>query len=835
MEKKHLWQGIRITDAELEKRLDHIGQYTVPVLGSPFPLEYCLDLLERLRGRLLARGPEYDRLKQAALLIHGAAETRVEAMLESIISFISRENLTRKLWRELGTMDPFALQRPVMKEEPFEAWQPLGILVHVAPTNVFTVGVLCIIEGLLSGNINILKTSSSQHQVVQLFFQDLLALDSRGLLAPYIIVLEVSSRRHDLLARIIQNADVVSAWGSEEAIDSLRAMTPGGVRFVEWGHKISFAWFARESLADSRAMRRVCEDICLLDQNACSSPQNVFIECDDFAELENFARKFADILARVSQRIPGETPSTAARAEISTVVSIARTEEALGLTRVFQARDRSWAVIADRRSGLAVSPLFRTILIKPLPAGRIIETLHPMKRYLQTVALTAPKERIIPLTRQFFGAGCLRIRLAGHMHDNYTGEPHDGVYALPSFMKRVSLVLGDQMRGIAGCNQFEETWQPELGNTPLMDKKTFQTMEVAPEYADLTFKSGGSSGKTTYSCFTYEDYNIHMQAAARGLFATGLDPTADRAVNMFAAGHLYGGFLSFFTILENLGLPQYPMGLVDELEEVGQLIVEKQINTIFTLPTLVMKLFAANEQLFRHHQVVKKIIFGGDHFPAGQIRHLQETFGVQMVRAIYGSNDAGVLGYQCPECAMGEYHLLSELNMLEVFALDQEQPVEDGTTGRLVFTSRHRKGQKILRYDLGDTGFIHKKPCSCGRRDPKFSLMGRSSDAFKAGGPFLNYTRFNRCLEEQCGYSGLSQILLSSQGNRQQLVLRVEPEIGQEAAAIAALLLRNYEELRLSVEDLGIDFRVELVEKNNFASVPRSGKILHIIDQRGES
>ncbi len=835
MENRHLWQGTRISDAELQEHLDTVEQYTTPVLGNPFPLEYLLDLLEQLRSQLLARGPVYAELKRAALLIRGATEVKVEAMLETIISFISRGKLRRKLSRELGTIDPFALQRPVMKEEPFEAWLPLGVLVHVAPTNVFTVGVLCVIEGLLSGNINILKTSASQHQVVQLFFQALLALDSRALLAPYIIVLEVSSRQHDLLARIIKAADVVSAWGSEEAIASLRAMTPRGVRFVEWGHKISFAWFARESLADTRAMRRVCEDICLLDQNACSSPQDVFIESEDFAELKNFAGKFADILARVSQQMPGETPSIAAQAEVSTVVSVARTEEALELTRVFRAEDCSWAVIADRRPGLGVSPLFRTILIKPLPAGRIIETLHPMKRYLQTVALVAPEQRIIPLTRQFFGAGCLRIRRAGHMHDGYAGEPHDGVYALPSFMKRVSLVLGGQMKGIASCNQFEESWQPELGNTPLMDKKHFQALEVAPEYADLTFKSGGSSGKTTYSYFTYEDYNIHMQAAARGLFATGLDPATDRAVNMFAAGHLYGGFVSFFTILENLGMPQYPVGLVDELEEVGRLIVEKRINTILTLPTLVMKLFAVNEQLFRQHQVVKKIIFGGDHFPAEQINHLRETFGVEMVRAIYGSNDAGVLGYQCPECAVGEYHLLSELNGLEVFALDRDQPVEDGTSGRLVFTSHHRKGQKILRYDLGDTGFIHKDPCSCGRRDPKFSLMGRSSDAFKAGGPFLNYSRFSRCLEELCNYSGLSQILLTNQGNLQQLVLRVEPDIGQPAADIASLLLRDYEELRVSVEDLGIDFKVELVEGNDFATVPRSGKILHIIDQRGES
>jgi hypothetical protein len=41
-----------------------------------------------------------------------------------------------------------------------------------------------------------------------------------------------------------------------------------------------------------------------------------------------------------------------------------------------------------------------------------------------------------------------------------------------------------------------------------------------------------------------------MELAAEGLYAAGLEPKNDRVMNLFYAGSLYGGFTSFFTILE---------------------------------------------------------------------------------------------------------------------------------------------------------------------------------------------------------------------------------------------------------------------------------------------
>ncbi|WP_028585024.1 acyl-CoA reductase [Desulfogranum mediterraneum] len=832
MAEKHLWQGQWITDEQLEEKLEKSADSVNAVLGQPFPLEYFLELCQTMHEQLEEKGELYDSLLERALQIQGTSRSKAEGMLESIVSFLAKAQLQKKMRSELGTSNPFHLARPSFKEDHFESWAPMGVLVHIAPTNVFTVGILCVVEGLLSGNINILKTSASQHQLPQLFFATFLKLDTLDLLKPYIIIAEISSKQRSLLAQLIRSGDVVSAWGSEEAIKGVRAMTPQGVRFVEWGHKISFAYFSREHTENSEAMRRVCEDICLIDQNACSSPQDVFVECDSFAALKGFAENFAQVLAGVSQTMVRTKPESGQQAEISTVISVAETEQALGLTHLIQANDHSWCVIADQRPGLAVSPLYRTIWIKPLLPENIVATLHPMKRYLQTVALIAPTPRVHELSRLFLGAGCLRIKPPGQMHANYIGEPHDGVYALPWFMKRVSLELGTQLSGVGSFEQFETPFAPDPGDTPLMDKATFQQLEVAPEYVDLTFKSGGSSGKTTYSYFTYEDYHAQMRLAALGLYAAGLDPKTDRVINMFAAGHLYGGFVSFWSILEHLGIPQYPMGVVEDLEEVGRFIVEKRINTIFSLPTLIMKLFETNADLFQRERPLSKLFFGGDHFGEEQVRTLREKFGVRTVRAAaYGSNDAGPLGYQCPACRSNEYHLLGGSQSLEVFAVDGERPVEPGAVGRLIFSSKQRSGQQLLRYDVGDFGFLHPNPCGCGRMDPKFTLLGRSSDTFKAGGPFLRVDQFATLLQQGFGYTGLVQIVLDDKAGI-RLTIRVEPDLSPGAEALSSYLLTHYEELHISVSELGLQLIIEKIPADRFESVAHSGKIRHLLDKR---
>jgi phenylacetate-coenzyme A ligase PaaK-like adenylate-forming protein len=190
------------------------------------------------------------------------------------------------------------------------------------------------------------------------------------------------------------------------------------------------------------------------------------------------------------------------------------------------------------------------------------------------------------------------------------------------------------------------------------------------------------------------------------------------------------------------------------------------------------------------------------------------------------------MGYQCPECASDEYHLLASVQSLEVFDLEEDKPVEPGTPGRLLFTSLRRSGQSVIRYDVGDSGYLHTQPCACGRQDPKFTLLGRTGDVFKAGCPFLNYRLFGRYLEEAFGYTGLLQIILETAETGTHILLRIEQKAGMESDEVRSRLLHDYEALSLSVDILGGEFIVEAIPETAFDRVVRSGKIPHLIDRR---
>ncbi|MBS1226066.1 MAG: acyl-CoA reductase, partial [Proteobacteria bacterium] len=281
---------------------------------------------------------------------------------------------------------------------------------------------LSLLEGLLAGNINLLKTSRRDG----LFTQKLLCalVEQEPALKPFVYVLRLSSSQAETLSAVLALCDGVAVWGGEDAVAAVRAMTPPAARLIEWGHRISFAYVARESSADSTVLRALAHDVCHLEQQACSSPQCLYLEtadpCSspqclyletaDPAELQAFAERFAAILAEVSPTVAGgQPPGPHEWAEITTARELCRLAGAIDGSRAIEAPDRSWRLLVEPKPGLRASPLFRTLWIKPLPVSAIVATLRPLRAWLQTAGLACPLERLAELSRALLAAGVTRI------------------------------------------------------------------------------------------------------------------------------------------------------------------------------------------------------------------------------------------------------------------------------------------------------------------------------------------------------------------------------------------------------------------------------------------
>lgn len=810
-------------------QLENLIETTGEALATTLETRDLLKALEALTIELQA-GKAFRREMENLLRVAQVPEIEIQEGLQGIADFLKPHTLKLKLKRELGEENPFTMYRLDFGNTAFEGWAPLGLLVHVTPANAWTVGFLSVVEGLLAGNVNFLKLSSSDSDFAIHMLEKLKTLEPSGHLAKRILYARIPSSDREAMKSLLSQADGVAAWGGEEAIKSLKEMTPEGARFIDWGPKISFAYFTKEAVTEE-SLFALAKEVCEGDQQACSAPQCVYLEGADELALKAFAKRLALQMEKASKMYPARKPDVSEASEITVVTRMQELKRALDQGDVI--KGEGYRLLIDTKSSLRPSPLYRTLWVKGLERRHLVPTLRPLRRYLQTVGIAAAPVDAIEISRLAYAAGALRVTPMGEMMASYEGEPHDGVYALARYARRVSLRGDHRFKTLGRLEELkpQEARGPEL---KIMNKEDFQAMVVPMEYAALTFRSGGSSGDPKFSRFTYSDYHAQMRLAGFGLVAAGLDPKSDRCMNLFFGGGLYGGFVSFFSVLESIGAIQFPMAALPDHKSVGEAIITHQANTLLGMPSYLVQLFAANDELFKKHRVVKKVFYGGEHFQEAQKNFLKQTYGVELIHsAAYGSVDAGPLGYQCTHMSGSEHHLHTDAHIFEVVAMDKDEPAP---MGRLLVTTKLREGQHIERYDLGDLVRVLPGPCGCGRVGLKVELLGRHGDVVRVGAAFFNYARIARVLAEETGYSGELQMKIlppSSAMDKEQMVFVIDKSSTLTDQQIESVLLKHEPDFFEAVkQDRVLSWSVERVNSHEMERVAGSGKLKHIVDRR---
>jgi phenylacetate-CoA ligase len=165
----------------------------------------------------------------------------------------------------------------------------------------------------------------------------------------------------------------------------------------------------------------------------------------------------------------------------------------------------------------------------------------------------------------------------------------------------------------------------------------------------------------------------------------------------------------------------------------------------------------------------------------------------------YGCREVPNIGLQCRQ---GNFHVFSDLVMLESQPVDGEQ--------RLLVTSLTNRVMPMIRYELGDLGHLQDGQCSCGSPFPLMALdVCRKNDLVVApGGRRIYPSYFVHLLD---GHGGIEQFQFVQTGPG-SIVLRLRA--AQEVADLVERALQP----RMRT-DLGTDmtFRVERVD-----AIPRS-------------
>lgn len=420
-----LYRGEICEDKELPRLLERLeADCLETIAGQTIDRETVVAACDALARRVEAG--DYDSVLQPFLTAFSIDPARFR---EALFLF-KREALSYKLAVELGPEDLPDLTPP--GRAPIRRRRmPLGVLFHMAAGNVDGLPAYSVVEGLLAGNVNILKLPAQDRGASLLLLRELVRLEPR--LQDFVYVFDVPSTDLQSLERFAKIADAVVVWGGDEAVRAARALAGPDTALICWGHKLSFA-YAVPPVSDGD-LEALADHICATGQLLCSSCQGIFLDTGDMGEVYALAERFFPVLQAAARRHPPADPALRARA---TLELYARELEAdSGGRRI--CRGGGVSVTAAPDSRLELGLLAGNCWVKPLPRDQIVPRLKPRKGCLQTAGLLCPEEEREALSALLARAGVVRVTGPGDMSRTVPGEAHDGTYPLAAYTRIVEV------------------------------------------------------------------------------------------------------------------------------------------------------------------------------------------------------------------------------------------------------------------------------------------------------------------------------------------------------------------------------------------------------------
>lgn len=415
--------GTLLPDSERQTLLKDLEEeINATRMAPPLRAETVISAVDEL-GKRLENG-EFNSLL-AQFLPKGVT-------LEALLPLLRRETLEAKLTAELGG-DPFS---PQFFSRTTAHILPLGTLFHIAPGNMPGLPVYTVLEGLLTGNVNLLKLPRSDKGLSPAAFRLLTEQEPR--LRPYIYAFDLSSGEQEELKRLARLADGVVVWGGDAAVEGARSLAPSGCKLIEWGHRLSFVYLSGYENKESE-LSALAKHIIETNQRLCSSCQVIFLDESSREEAEAFCRAFLPYLEKAAAKRPGlgagAMSTLSGHTALLERIVDGRTEGEI----LFRGRGCSVLFRPDRE--LELSPMEGNVLVKCLPQEELLPTLRRQKGRLQTAGLICSPEKREELTGLLAQAGVTRITRAGTLSASFPGEGHDGEYPLRRYLRMVDIEL----------------------------------------------------------------------------------------------------------------------------------------------------------------------------------------------------------------------------------------------------------------------------------------------------------------------------------------------------------------------------------------------------------
>ena len=427
-----LFDGKTYESSEQDRLLTELENKIPEILAKKqLSPEVVIEAVECLKNDLLA-GKFDELLASFPADVVDTYKAQAEVLL-------SKEHLHQKLDTELGNTFEYTTEYIKGFNQIRVRKMPLGVLFHIAAGNMDFLPAYSLAEGLMTGNINILKLPSADNGLSLKLIMQL--IEYRPDLKDYIYVFDTSSSDIQGMRKMADLSNAISVWGSDMAIEAVRGLAPTGAKIIEWGQKLGFCYITKlDEVEDAdKELENLAKHIAQTKQLLCSSCQVIYVDTDDMNEVKAMGEKFLPFLEAAANA--NKTEEIGVRARDTLVSYTQRLKAYLGEEEKHDnvLRGRSCSVIISPDSTLELSPMMCNVLIKPLPREKIGKVLYAGRYHLQTAGLICPKEDREHLAELFTQCGLIRVTNSSDMSAYFPGECHDGEYALNRYVRIVNV------------------------------------------------------------------------------------------------------------------------------------------------------------------------------------------------------------------------------------------------------------------------------------------------------------------------------------------------------------------------------------------------------------
>ncbi len=351
-----------------------------------------------------------------------------------------------RMWLRRGTLEPI-ITRELGPNGLVGGWNdtgraqckafPVGIVGHWPAANVAIQPILSMTCALLGGNAALVRIPRDLNELTRILVEKLAESDPDEILMRRIFLVAFDHGRRDLHEAMAQVVDGAMVWGGREAVLQVRSLPfPHWTRLAVFGPRLSVAamdtatWTNKD---ESKAWcRRLARDVWQFDQQACSSPQVIFLEKDAFHSIA----EFAPFLKKAFEEENRAHPRRNISASLTSAIAHARASwllEDTAHTAVFP-KSPDWTLLLGAGADLPQPTQGKTLTV--LEVENLLDPIAKFDGNVQTLGLGVSdpeKERLIADLAGKCGVD--RIVKLGQMHTFV--PPWDGVDLIRPMVRMV--------------------------------------------------------------------------------------------------------------------------------------------------------------------------------------------------------------------------------------------------------------------------------------------------------------------------------------------------------------------------------------------------------------